>query len=64
MKANMGNLDRIIRLIAGIVLIILAVMGIFTPWGWIGVVFAVTGLFKFCPFYAIFGINTCPIEKK
>ena len=64
MKANVGTIDRVIRIIGGIILISLAATGIFAPWGWIGVVPLLTGIFKFCPVYAPLGISTCSMEKK
>jgi hypothetical protein len=63
MKINVGNVDRILRIVAGIVLITLAATGLFTPWGWIGVVPLLTGIFKFCPAYTLLGMNTCPMKK-
>ena len=59
MKANVGGIDKGMRIIAGLVLIGLALAGIGTPWTWIGVVPLVTGLLNFCPLYAIFGMKTC-----
>ncbi|MBF0447624.1 MAG: DUF2892 domain-containing protein [Magnetococcales bacterium] len=64
MKANVGGIDRILRVIAGLVLIALVFVGPQTPWGWVGVVPLVTGLFKFCPFYPLLGLNTCPCGKE
>ncbi len=61
MKQNVGKIDKIIRVIAGIALIALAVSGYFTPWGWIGVVPLVTALAGWCPAYSLFGIKTCPL---
>ncbi len=58
MNANEGSIDRIVRIIAGIILIALAFVGPQTPWGWIGVVPLVTGLLGWCPAYSIFGIST------
>ncbi|MEO6976053.1 MAG: DUF2892 domain-containing protein [Gallionella sp.] len=63
MKVNEGTTDRALRVIAGLVLIGLAVSGTIGVWGWIGVVPLLTGLFGFCPIYAIFGMNTCPMKK-
>lgn len=63
MKANVGGIDRILRIVAGLVLIGLAIAGIGAPWTWIGVVPLATGLFKFCPFYPLLGINSCPLDK-
>ena len=63
MTRNEGNLDRALRIIAGLVLISLVFIGPQTPWGWIGVVPLVTGLVGMCPLYSILGINTCPMKK-
>jgi hypothetical protein len=63
MAANVGGIDRVLRIVAGIVLIALAATGVIGAWGWIGVVPLVTGLFRFCPFYPILGMNTCPMKK-
>ena len=63
MKQNAGSLDRILRIVAGLVLIGLAATGTVGIWGWIGVVPLATGLFGFCPAYTLLGINTCPMKK-
>ena len=63
MKINVGTIDRTLRIVVGLALIALAATGIVGVWGWIGVVPLVTGIFKFCPAYAIFGISTCPMNK-
>ncbi|MCL4768841.1 MAG: DUF2892 domain-containing protein [Burkholderiaceae bacterium] len=63
MKQNAGSLDRILRIVAGLVLIGLAATGTVGVWGWIGVVPLATGLFGFCPAYTLLGINTCPMKK-
>lgn len=64
MKTNVGSIDRGLRIVAGVVLITLAATGIFAPWGWIGILPLLTGIFKFCPAYTLFGISSCPINKK
>ena len=43
----------------GIVLIALVFVGPQTPWGWIGLVPLLTGLFRTCPLYSMVGANTC-----
>ncbi|MGA7749839.1 MAG: DUF2892 domain-containing protein [Gallionella sp.] len=63
MKANVGTIDRALRVIAGLVLIGLTVTGTIGVWGWIGVVPLLTGLFGLCPAYAIFGMSTCAMKK-
>ena len=62
MKANVGGIDKILRILAGLVLIGLAIAGIGAPWTWVGVIPLVTGVFGFCPFYPLLGINSCPMK--
>lgn len=68
MKKNMGNIDRIIRIIIAAVVSVLYFTG--TISGTVGIVllvlagvFLVTSLVSFCPLYAIVGLNTCPVKK-
>lgn len=63
MKANVGNLDRALRILAGVVLIALTLAGSIGPWGWLGVIPILTGLFRFCPAYTLLGIRTCPADS-
>lgn len=63
MKLNVGGIDRILRIVAGLALIGLTLTHIIGVWGWIGVVPLLTGVFQFCPFYPILGVNTCPMKK-
>jgi hypothetical protein len=63
MKLNVGGIDRILRIVVGLALIGATLAGMIGVWGWIGVVPLVTGTFKFCPAYSMFGMNTCPMEK-
>ncbi len=63
MKLNVGGIDRILRIVAGLVLVGMAAAGMFTPWTWIGVVPLLTGIFGFCPAYTLFGMSTCPMKK-
>lgn len=62
MKANVGGIDKTLRVVLGTVLIGLAIMGIGTPWTWIGIVPLVTGLVGWCPAYRLFGLNSCPVK--
>ena len=63
MSANVGGVDRILRVIVGLILISLVFIGPKTMWGWIGVVPLLTGLFRFCPAYTLLGLNTCPMKN-
>ena len=59
MGKNVGSIDRILRIIVGVVLIALVFVGPQTPGGWIGIVPLFTGLIGWCPAYIPFGLNTC-----
>jgi hypothetical protein len=63
MKANVGGIDRILRIVIGLVLIALAVTGTVGVWGWIGVVPVATAALGFCPLYTVLGINSCPVKR-
>ena len=57
---NEGTLDRVIRVVVGIALLSLAVVGPQSLLGLIGIVPLVTGLVGFCPLYRLLGIRTNP----
>ena len=63
MTTNVGSIDRVLRVIAGLVLLAWALGYIpgYGPsyWGWIGVVPLLTGVFGTCPVYTFLGIDTC-----
>ena len=64
MQVNVGNIDRALRIVGGLVLIGLTLSGTIGVWGWIGVVPLATGLFKVCPAYSLIGVNTCSVKKQ
>lgn len=64
MKRNIGNKERVLRIIVGLVLTSLAFWGPANPWFLLGLVPLATGLIGWCPPYAMCGINTCKFEKK
>lgn len=64
----MGTIDRALRVIVGLALILWASPFSFAPsawsWiGWIGVVPLLTGLVGWCPVYVPFGLSTCPLKR-
>lgn len=63
MKSNVGGIDKILRIVAGVVLLALTYTGTIGVWGWIGVVPLATGLLGNCPLYSILGMNTCPMKS-
>ncbi len=64
MTSNVGGIDRIVRIAAGLVLIGLTLTGTIGLWGWLGLVPLATGAIGWCPPYAIFGFNTCAMKKQ
>ena len=59
MKRNIGNLDRIIRIAIGLVLVGLALMGSIGWWGCLGINPLLAGVVGNCPVYILLGISTC-----
>ncbi len=63
MKTNESLLDRIIRVVLGVVLVVIAYLGVLTgTWQWVayvvGAIALITGIVGFCPLYAVFGFQT------
>lgn len=58
MKANVGSVDRALRLVAGAAIV---GAGVYfqSLWGLVGLVPLATGLFRFCPAYTLVGLKTC-----
>ncbi len=68
MKKNMGNVDRVIRILLAILFVSLYYTGVLTGWLGIGLVilaavFVLTSFVSFCPIYAMVGIDSCPAKK-
>jgi hypothetical protein len=59
MKQNIGNSERVLRIVIGAALAVAAAMGMIGWWGWLGLIPLVTGLVGWCPPYALLGISTC-----
>lgn len=63
MKPNVGGIDRIVRILAG-----LAILGAglyFKSWlGLIGILPILTGTFRFCPAYLPFGFSSCKTKDQ
>jgi hypothetical protein len=64
MKKNVGGIDRVLRIGAGVALIGLAATGTVGAWGWIGVVPLATGLLGWCPAYPLVGFSSCAVKKQ
>jgi hypothetical protein len=59
MKKNVGGIDRILRIVAGLALLAWFLFAAGPTWALIGIVPLATGLFNFCPAYTLLGLNTC-----
>ena len=66
--ANVGTVDRIIRLVAGAILVLLPfiagptpIAGAFLQWALplVGLVLIATAIVRFCPLYRLIGASTC-----
>jgi len=57
-QLNVGNIDRTLRIVAGLILIVLAGFGTIGAWGFIGIVPLVTGVVGMCPLYKLLGFTT------
>lgn len=67
---NVGSLDRMVRLIIGLALIVIPFVPAFAarfvgigPWVWVmpvaGAILVLTAVSRFCPAYYLFGVRTC-----
>jgi len=65
MKANIGGIDRFLRVVIGIgALSLVFILDGSLKWlGLVGLVPLLTGLLGFCPLYAILGISSCPLKR-
>jgi hypothetical protein len=60
---NEGTLDRVVRVVVGLAVLSLVVVGPRTWWGLVGLVPVATGLVGFCPLYTLLGIRTCAVAR-
>ncbi len=65
-KTNEGTIDRVLRVVAGLVLLSLFFVYPDSSWRYwtlIGIVPIATGLMGWCPLYTVFGLSTCPVKR-
>jgi hypothetical protein len=62
MMKNIGATDRALRIFIGSLLILLSLLNIIGPWGWLGLIPIATGVFRFCPAYSILKLNSFPVD--
>lgn len=63
MKTNEASWDRIVRVMAGLILLGLAATNAVGWWGWLGIIPLATGAIGWCPLYTVLGMSTCPMKK-
>ena len=64
MQTNLHQVDRIIRIVIGIALIVLPLFAVIGWWGYVvRAILLATGLINFCPIYRLLGINTCKYKR-
>lgn len=65
LKANVGTIDRLIRVVLGLALLSLffVINGGIKYVSLIGIVLLLTAIIKFCPLYTLIGVNTCSTKK-
>lgn len=63
MTKNEGTIDRALRILVGVLLLVLTYSGSIGMWGYIGVVPLLTGALGYCPLYSMLGFNTCPMKR-
>lgn len=61
---NEGTLDRAVRIVIGLAVLSLTVVGPKSLYGLIGLVPLLTGVTGFCPLYRLVGLNTCPLPQR
>ncbi len=61
---NVGTLDRAIRIVLGLALISLTLVGPHSLLGLVGLIPLATGLVGFCPLYRLLGLSTSPVPKR
>lgn len=64
LPSNEGTIDRALRVVLGLGLLALTVVGPQTWWGLVGIVPLATGLLGSCPIYTMLGMSTCPVDTK
>jgi hypothetical protein len=64
MNKNVGGIDRILRVVVGLLLIALAATGTVGAWGYVGIVPIVTAAIGWCPAYLPFGFTSCKTRSE
>ncbi len=67
MKSNIGGTDRVVRIVAG--LLVMTILFLFLPgntrwFSLLALIPVATGFMRFCPLYVPFGLSTCKTPAK
>ncbi|MBM3366641.1 MAG: DUF2892 domain-containing protein, partial [Betaproteobacteria bacterium] len=46
-----------------VLLILLSLLNVIGPWGWLGLLAVATGLLRVCPAYSVLGLRSCPVQQ-
>lgn len=57
-QLDVRDIDRALRILVGLVLVVFAAFGLIGVWGYIGIVLIATGMIAVCPFYTLLGVRT------
>lgn len=60
---NEHSAERVLRVLLGVGILSLTLLGPKTPWGLLGLVPLATGVLGSCPLYTLLGISTCSLRK-
>jgi len=60
---NEATIERVIRVVLGLAVLSLTVVGPQTLWGLLGLIPLATGAVGSCPIYTLLGVSTCPVKK-
>lgn len=60
---NVGRLDQVLRISAGLALLVATATGAIGVWGLVGLVPLLTGLVRLCPLYTLLGVRTCTTRE-
>jgi hypothetical protein len=63
MTKNIHSVERVVRIVVGLLLLSQVFIGVQSPWFALGLVPLLTGIMGWCPPYAMFGINTCKLGE-
>ncbi len=63
MQKNIHPIERVVRVVVGIILTTMAFVGPANPWFLLGMIPVLTGAIGWCPPYQLLGINTCKMRK-